>query len=258
MGVLDVAPGEIAVLPRGIRFSVTLPDTTARGYICENAGTAFTLPQSGRAGGLAYARHFLTPIASYEDKTGEFELIAKADGTLWQARIDHSPLDVVAWQGNYAPYKYNLDNFMALGAAAFDQPDPFVFTVLTSPGNVDFMAYTPRWQVAENTFRRPCFSRSASSVWTGLIHGKYEGKSDGGLVPGGVALHNRMVADGPDTGAWEVATTEKAVPEQLSDTLSFSFVTPALLRPTVQAMNQGLQQEYAAIWQNLPKNFKSV
>ncbi|HEY3461112.1 MAG TPA: homogentisate 1,2-dioxygenase, partial [Casimicrobiaceae bacterium] len=161
LGVLDVAPGEIVVVPRGVRFAVALPGDRARGYVCENYGAGFRLPELGPIGanGLANARDFLYPVAAYDEREGDFALIAKFGGTLWRAPIDHSPLDVVAWHGNYAPYKYDLARFNAVNTVTFDHPDPSIFTVLTSPSdtpgtaNVDFVIFPPRWMVAEATFR---------------------------------------------------------------------------------------------------------
>jgi homogentisate 1,2-dioxygenase len=267
MGVLDVAPGEIAVIPRGVKFSVTLPDTIARGYICENYGVPFTLPELGPIGadGLAYPRHFLYPVAAFEDKTGEFELLAKFDNTVWQAKIGHSPLDVVAWHGNYAPYKYNLDNFMTIGSVSYDHVDPSVFTVLTSPSytrdvgsNVDFVIFPPRWSVAENTFRLPWFHRNMMSEFMGLIRGNYEAKEGGGFEPGGASLHNCMSAHGPDVTAWEKGANEKLEPQKVEGALAFMFESRYVFRPTVQALATGLQPGYANVWQGFPKNFKSV
>ena len=62
-GILDVAPGEISVIPRGIKFRVVLQDDEARGYICENYGTAFELPERGPVGSTGFAndRDFMCP-----------------------------------------------------------------------------------------------------------------------------------------------------------------------------------------------------
>ncbi|MEC9484136.1 MAG: homogentisate 1,2-dioxygenase, partial [Halomonas sp.] len=182
LGALKVVSGEIAVVPRGIKFQVKLGDgaEAARGYICENYGSPFELPGLGPIGanGLANPRDFLAPVASYEDVSGDFELVAKFSGRLWAARLDHSPLDVVAWHGNYAPYKYDLARFNTINTVSFDHPDPSIFTVLTSasdtPGmaNIDFVIFPPRWMVAEHTFRPPYFHRNLMSEFMGLIHGE--------------------------------------------------------------------------------------
>ncbi|HEX2059659.1 MAG TPA: homogentisate 1,2-dioxygenase, partial [Thermoanaerobaculia bacterium] len=178
LGLLELQPGEIAVIPRGAKFRVELQGDDARGYVCENHGANFRLPDLGPIGsnGLANPRDFLTPVAAYEDVDGDFELLAKFDGKLWSARIDHSPLDVVAWHGNYAPYKYDLAKFNVINTVSFDHPDPSIFTVLTSPSdtpgtaNCDFVIFPPRWMVAEDTFRPPYFHRNIMNEYMGLIY----------------------------------------------------------------------------------------
>ena len=185
LGNIDVKPGEIAVIPRGTKFRVELIDNDARGYLCENFGLPFRLPDLGPIGsnGLSNPRDCLTPVAAFEDQDGDFELVAKFGGRLWTARIDHSPLDVVAWHGNYAPYKYDLAHFNAIGTVSFDHPDPSIFTVLTSPSettgvaNCDFVIFPPRWMVAEHTFRPPYFHRNVMNEYMGLIKGTYDAKA---------------------------------------------------------------------------------
>ena len=186
LGRIAIEPQEIAVIPRGVRFRVDLPDGEARGYICENFGALFRLPDLGVIGsnGLANPRDFLTPAAWYEDVEGDFELLAKFSGRLWSARIGHSPLDVVAWHGNYAPYKYDLRRFNAIGSISYDHPDPSIFLVLQSPSDtpgvdsIDFVIFPPRWLTAENTFRPPWFHRNVASEFMGLIHGAYDAKAE--------------------------------------------------------------------------------
>jgi homogentisate 1,2-dioxygenase len=265
LGVLDVAPGEIALVPRGVRFAVDLADTAspARGYVCENYGEQFRLPELGPIGanGLANARDFLAPVAAYSAHEGEFELVAKFGGRLWRAPIDHSPLDVVAWHGNYAPYKYDLARFNAINTVSFDHPDPSIFTVLTSPSdrtgiaNVDFVIFPPRWLVAEDTFRPPWFHRNAMSEYMGLIRGAYDAKAEG-FVPGGASLHNAMSGHGPDAATHERATHAALAPQKLGETLAFMFETPVVIKPTKFALETSqLQNEYFQCWQTIKKNF---
>jgi homogentisate 1,2-dioxygenase len=263
MGNLDVKPGEMVVLPRGVRFSVELPDGSARGYICENYGATLRLPELGPIGsnGLANPRDFLTPVAAYEDKEGRFELVAKFNGQLWAAEISHSPLDVVAWHGNYAPYKYDLSLFNTINTVSFDHPDPSIFTVLTSPSdtpgtaNVDFVIFPPRWMVAENTFRPPWFHRNIMSEYMGLIHGAYDAKAEG-FVPGGGSLHNSMSGHGPDAATFERASEVALAPHKIENTLAFMFESRYIIRPTAHALAAPqLQKNYLECWQGLKKNF---
>ncbi|HEX3896603.1 MAG TPA: homogentisate 1,2-dioxygenase [Rudaea sp.] len=264
LGVIEVEPQEVAVIPRGVRFRVELPDGQARGYAAENFGAMLRLPELGPIGsnGLANARDFLTPVASFEDAEGEFELVAKFQGKLWSARIDHSPLDVVAWHGNYAPYKYDLRLFNAIGSISYDHPDPSIFTVLTSPSdtpgvaNMDFVIFPPRWLVAEHTFRPPWFHRNIASEFMGLVHGAYDAKA-GGFVPGGASLHNCMSGHGPDAASFEKAThADTTKPDHVTDTMAFMFETRNVIRPTKQALESPhLQRDYYACWQGLKKHF---
>ncbi len=264
LGIVEVEPGEIAVIPRGTKFRVELTGADARGYICENYGANFRLPDLGPIGsnGLANPRDFLTPVAAFEDVEGDFELIAKFGGRLWTARIDHSPLDVVAWHGNYAPYKYDLAKFNVINTVSFDHPDPSIFTVLTSPSdtpglaNCDFAIFPPRWMVAEGTFRPPYFHRNVMNEYMGLIFGTYDAKAEG-FVPGSGSLHNCMSGHGPDAPTFDAASSAKLEPVFLADTLAFMFETRHIIRPTRFALETPLlQRDYWRCWSGIKKNFK--
>jgi homogentisate 1,2-dioxygenase len=264
MGRIELEPQEIAVIPRGVRFQVALPDGQARGYICENFGALFRLPDLGVIGsnGLANPRDFLTPSAWYEDKEGDFELLTKFGGRLWSAPIGHSPLDVVAWHGNFAPYKYDLRRFNTIGSISYDHPDPSIFLVLQSPSavpgvdSIDFVIFPPRWLAAENTFRPPWFHRNVASEFMGLIHGEYDAKAEG-FMPGGASLHNCMTGHGPDADTFEKASrSDTSRPGKVADTMAFMFETPLVIKPTQFALETSqLQSEYFQCWQNLKKNF---
>ena len=261
MGRLDVSPGEIAVIPRGVRFRVEIGTPGARGYVCENYGASFRLPELGPIGsnGLASPRHMLAPVAAFEDVSEPTEVIAKFGGHLWSAKLGHSPLDVVAWHGNYHPYKYDLARFNAMNTVTFDHPDPSIFTVLTSPSdsrgvaNVDFVIFPPRWMVAENTFRPPYFHRNVMSEFMGLVRGKYDAK-EGGFVPGGGSLHNAMSGHGPDQASYAKAISGELSPQYLGDTLAFMFESRYLFEPTAFALNTPtLDKGYDRVWEGFPK-----
>jgi homogentisate 1,2-dioxygenase len=265
LGIVDVEPQEIAVIPRGVRFQVTLPDGEARGYICENFGALLQLPDLGVIGsnGLANPRDFLTPQAAFEDREGDFELVAKFAGNLWRASIGHSPLDVVAWHGNYAPYKYDLRHFNTIGSISYDHPDPSIFLVLQSPSDtpgvdtLDFVIFPPRWLAAENTFRPPWFHRNVASEFMGLIEGQYDAKSEG-FRPGGASLHNCMSGHGPDAPTFEKASVaDTTQPHKVDATMAFMFETRDVIRPTASALNSPLlQPDYYQCWQGFNKHFK--
>ena len=265
LGVIELEPQEIAVIPRGVRFRVGLPDGQARGYVCENFGTAFRLPDMGPIGsnGLANARDFLTPHAAYEDSDTPCELVAKFGGHLWRTELTHSPLDVVAWHGNYAPYKYDLRRFNTIGSISYDHPDPSIFLVLQAPsenplfGNIDFAIFPPRWLAAENTFRPPWFHRNVASEFMGLIHGVYDAKA-AGFVPGGASLHNCMSGHGPDAQTFDKASSsDTSTPVKVGDTMAFMFETRTIIRPTPFALDGGLLQgDYFECWQGLRRHFE--
>ena len=262
-GVLEVPPLHIGVIPRGIKFRVVLPDGKARGYICENYGACFRLPDLGPIGanGLANPRDFETPAAAYEDREGDFRMIAKFQGHLWEAEIGHSPLDVVAWHGNYAPYRYDLMRFQTINTVSFDHPDPSIFTVLTAPSeihgtaNCDFVIFPPRWMVAEETFRPPWFHRNFMNEFMGLISGAYDAKAEG-FLPGGASLHNCMAGHGPDAETFEKASGASLGPEKIGETMAFMFETRFAVRTTPFALQTDLRQpDYYECWQGLKKNF---
>jgi homogentisate 1,2-dioxygenase len=248
-----------------VKFRVELTGEDARGYVCENFGSSFRLPDLGPIGsnGLANPRDFLAPVAAYEDRDGDFTLTAKFGGRLWSAGIDHSPLDVVAWHGNYVPYKYDLSRFNAINTVSFDHPDPSIFTVLTSPSdtagvaNCDFVIFPPRWMVAEDTFRPPYFHRNVMNEYMGLIFGTYDAKAEG-FVPGGGSLHNCMSGHGPDAATFEAATKAKLKPQYIEDSLAFMFETRYIIRPTRFALETpALQRDYWKCWQGLRKHFEA-
>src|SRR5436190_6865870 len=255
LGKLTVAPGEVAVVPRGVKFRVELLEKQARGYVCENYGAPFRLPELGPIGsqGLAQTRDFMAPVAAFEE-TGRCELVAKFMGALWASAFEHSPLDVVAWHGDYAPYKYELARFMAINTVSFDHPDPSIFTVLTSPSgqpgvaNCDFVVFPPRWLVAEDTFRPPWFHRNVMSELMGLIHGEYDAKA-GGFLPGGVSIHNCMSAHGPDLATFERASAGELKPQKLDGGLAFMWESRYVFRPTRFALGaRQLQKDYDTVW----------
>ena len=267
LGILDVKPGEVVIVPRGMAFSVALPDGASRGYVCENYGAHFRLPELGPIGsnGLANARDFLVPVAAFDAVTapaGGFEIIKKYGGRLWSARQVCSPFNVVAWHGNLVPCKYDTANFMTIGSISYDHPDPSIFTVLTSPSdtpgtsNCDFVIFPPRWLVAENTFRPPWYHRNLMSEFMGLVYGQYDAKPVG-FEPGGASLHNCMVPHGPDAEAFEKASTAELVPHKLDNTLAFMFESRYRFVPTAFAMEgDALQRNYRDCWSGLSDQFR--
>ncbi|MBO1331933.1 homogentisate 1,2-dioxygenase [Streptomyces sp. VRA16 Mangrove soil] len=268
-GLLAVDPGEVALIPRGVRFRVELLDESARGYVCENYGAPFQLPDLGPIGanGLANVRDFRAPVAAYEDRAdaaGAVEVVNKFCGNLWTATYDHSPLDVVAWHGNHVPYVYDLRRFNVIGTISYDHPDPSIFTVLTSPSDtpglagVDFVVFAPRWLVGEDTFRPPYFHRNVMSEYMGLIEGAYDAKTagEGGFVPGGGSLHNMMSAHGPDRETFDRASAAELKPQRVDDGLAFMFETRWPVVATEQAAGAGhLQRGYDDVWRGLERHF---
>lgn len=262
-GIIDIEPAEICIIPRGVIFKVELIDGPARAYVCENYGGAFTLPDRGPIGAncLANPRDFLTPVAAYEDKEEPSSLFVKWGGELYRTDIAQSPLDVVAWHGNYAPYKYDLRHFSPVNAVLFDHPDPSIFTVLTAPSetpgtaNIDFVIFPERWSVAENTFRPPWYHRNLMSEFMGLIYGVYDAKPEG-FVPGGMSLHNQMLPHGPDTNAFEHASNVELKPVKMEGTMAFMFETRFPQRVTKYAAElPQLQETYLDCWRDLKKHF---
>ncbi|MDE2566812.1 MAG: homogentisate 1,2-dioxygenase [Burkholderiales bacterium] len=263
LGVLAARPGEVLLIPRGLAFKVALPDGPSRGYVCENYGAAFRLPELGPIGsnGLANARDFHAPQAAFEADAADYRIVRKVGGRLWINRQRGTPFNVVAWHGNLAPLVYDTANFMALGSISFDHPDPSIFTVLTSPSdtpgvaNCDFVIFPPRWLVMEDTFRPPWYHRNVMSEFMGLIHGQYDAKPEG-FKPGGASLHNAMVPHGPDAEAFERASQAELRPHKLEATLAFMFETRWRLHPTAWAMAPERRDlRYAECWAPLQDRF---
>jgi homogentisate 1,2-dioxygenase len=258
LGCMDIGPGTVAVIPRGVRFRVEV-DGDSRGYVAENHGLPLRLPELGPIGsnGLANSRDFETPVAWFEDRDEPTEVIQKSLGSLWTTTLDHSPLDVVAWHGNYAPYRYDLARFNTIGTISYDHPDPSIFTVLTSPSNVpgranaDFVIFPPRWMVGEDTFRPPWFHRNVMSEAMGLIHGAYDAKAEG-FAPGGLSLHNLMSGHGPDVESWHTASEAELKPVKIEGTMAFMVETCWPYRPTAWALERS-QPDYDQAWTGFPK-----
>ena len=263
MGRMDVSPGEICLIPRGMMFKIILLDDSVRGYVCENYGAKFTLPDRGPIGAncLANPRDFKTPVAAFEDKESPCTVTIKWCGRFYRTEIGHSPLDVVAWHGNYAPFKYDLANYSPVGAILFDHPDPSIFTVLTAPteeagtANIDFVIFPPRWMVAEHTFRPPWYHRNIMSEFMGLVHGQYDAKEEG-FVPGGMSLHNMMLPHGPDAMGFEKASNADLKPQKLDNTLAFMFETRFPQHMTKFAASlETVQDDYIDCWAELDRKF---
>ena len=257
-GRLEVPPGTVGLVPRGVKFRVEV-EGESRGYVAENHGLPLRLPELGPIGsnGLANPRDFETPVAWFEERDELTEVIQKSLGSLWTTTLDHSPLDVVAWHGNYAPYRYDLSHFNTIGTISFDHPDPSIFTVLTSPSNVpgranaDFVIFPPRWMVAEDTFRPPWFHRNVMSEAMGLIYGAYDAKAEG-FQPGGLSLHNLMSGHGPDLESWRNASEAELKPAKIEGTMAFMVETCWPYRPTQYALDRA-QPDYDMAWAGFPK-----
>ncbi|MFZ1344116.1 homogentisate 1,2-dioxygenase [Thiothrix eikelboomii] len=263
-GILELVPGEIAVIPRGMKWRVVLLNATARGYVCENYGHPLILAERGPVGANGYAndRDFQTPVAAFEDREGAFELVTKFMGQNYVCDLSHSPLDVVAWTGNSVPYKYDLARFNVMNTVSYDHPDPSIFTVLTSPSgqagvaNVDFVIFPPRWMVAEATFRPPWYHRNFMSEFMGLILGVYDAKDSGGFDPGGASLHNSFSPHGPEAAVFEKASHAELKPQRYENTLAFMFESRYVIQPTRFALQTpALQTDYVECWAGLTKHF---
>ena len=263
LGIIDLAPQEIAVIPRGLLYRVEVLNGPARGFVCENYGQTFALPSRGPIGAncLANRRDFKTPVAAFEDHETPSRVVIKWCGQFHETEIGHSPLDVVAWHGNYAPYKYNLNDYCPVGAILFDHPDPSIDTVLTAPSgvegtaNIDFVLFRDRWNVAEDTFRPPWYHKNIMSELMGNIYGQYDAKPQG-FVPGGMSLHNMMLPHGPDKEAFEKASNATLEPQKLANTMSFMFETRFPQHLTQFAAQEApLQDDYIDCWSDIEKKF---
>ena len=261
LGVMTLRPGFVGVVPRGVKFRVELLDGVARGYVCENHGQPFRLPELGPIGsnGLANVRDFGSPVAAFEDEATTTEIVLKFGGRMWASQLGRSPFDVVAWHGNNVPYCYDLARFNVIASVSYDHTDPSVYTVLTSPSdtpgtaNVDFVVFAPRWLVAEHTFRPPWFHRNFMNEYMGLISGTYDSKAEG-FVPGGGSLHNCMVGHGPDVTTYQRAIAAELAPHKIDDSLAFMFESRYVFVPTMFAQTtSALQAAYDDCWSGFPK-----
>lgn len=265
-GNLRVGPWELAIVQRGMTCQINLADGTelAKGYFLENFGDQFVIPDLGPIGissGLAHPRHFIAPEACFEEEEGDFQLVTKAEGHLFRSSLSYSPLDVVAWYGNFTPYKYDMRLFMAINTVTHDHPDPSIGTVLSSytgkPGlaNVDFVIFPPRWMVGEGTFRPPWFHRNYMSEFMGFIQGSYDAKPDV-MAPGACTIHNKFRPHGPDATAVAKGTAaDVSKPDRYSGSLAFMWETRLAWHPTEWALAHLHNTPYPLCWEKLEKRF---
>ena len=241
-------------------------DGPARGYLCENYGAKFTLPYRGPIGAncLANPRDFKTPVAAFEDKEAPCRLTVKWCGKFYACELDHSPLDVVAWHGNYAPYKYDLRTFAPIGALLFDHPDPSIFTVLTAPSgeegtaNVDFVIFPERWSVAEHSFPPALVSHEYHE----RVHGAYPRavRSQGARLPAGRHVAAQLhAAAWTGRGIFRARLGGRAEPVKLANTLAFMFETRFPQHLTRYAAElETLQEDYSECWAGFKKRFNGA
>ncbi|KAH7409553.1 homogentisate 1,2-dioxygenase [Cadophora sp. MPI-SDFR-AT-0126] len=265
-GPLFVQPGEICVIQRGIRYRVELPDGPSRGYILEIWGSNFDLPELGPLGanGLANSRDFLTPKAKYEIKKERWEIVYKLGGKFFKSTQGHSPFDVVAWHGNYVPFKYDLTKFVNVGSISVDHIDPSIFCVLTAKSRdptaplADFLIFSPRWDVASHTYRPPYYHRNVASELMGLIYGGYGGRSDS-FQPGGVSFECGMVPHGVAYEEFKAASAEPPPEMQISKgAVAFMFESSRPFTITDYAWNSKKKHEHEPkMWDNLVDNFST-
>ncbi|RSL87550.1 hypothetical protein CDV31_016235 [Fusarium ambrosium] len=247
-GKLLVRQQEIAVIPRGIKYRVTLPEgKEARGYVLELYQGHFRLPELGIIGsiGLANPRDFQVPTASFDGKIesqgdtqvavandgrGEWTIISRLDTKLWFATQDSTPFDVAGWQGTLYPYKYDVRRFNYIGNLNYDHADPSVFVVLTSqsygkePGTavVDFAAVGEHWHPAQHTLRVPWYHRNTASEFVFPIIAEQDPKSrlntSDTFGPWGAWLNANMVTHGSNEqeyAEWQAKDT--LTPMKLQD-----------------------------------------
>ncbi|GAD98612.1 homogentisate 1,2-dioxygenase, putative [Paecilomyces variotii No. 5] len=209
LGRMMVLPGELFVIPAGLRFKVSLPDGPSRGYIQEIFGSHFELPDLGPIGsnGLALPQDFEIPVASYDLDTSSWEIITKLAGKLYHYEQAHTPFDVVGWHGNYVPYKYEIEKLLALSSSK-DQLDPSAYTILTAKSKIpgvsitDFCAFTPKWVNSLNSWRPPYYHRTMGAEVMGMVRGEYGGSAKT-LEPGALTCDNAYVPHGETYDAWK-------------------------------------------------------
>jgi homogentisate 1,2-dioxygenase len=268
LGHILLRPNEILIIPRGIRYRVTLPEGPIRGYILEVYQGHFQLPELGPIGSncLANARDFQAPVASFDqDTSSQWNTIAKFNGAIFRAVQHHTPFDVVAWHGLYYPYKYDLGRFNAIGSISFDHVDPSIYTVLTAPSDrvgtaiADFVIFPPRWIVQEDTFRPPWYHRNIMSEFMGLIQGEYDAKAGSGFQPAGASLHNVMSAHGPDAATNEKARNAELLPVKVGEgSMAFMFESTMMIGITDWALSEcnKVQKDYnEESWESLKPHF---
>ena len=272
MGKLLVKIGEFAVIPAGVKFRVMIPgneDIQHQGWICEIYGTHLHLPELGPLGanGLANPQDFKIPVADFSNEKGEYRIFAKFLGKFFVAESENSPLDIVAWRGNYYPFKYDFRNYNTMNSVSFDHPDPSIFTVLSAmsstPGVaiLDLVVFKQRFMVAENTFRPPYYHRNIMTEFMGNIYGEYDAKPSGGFEPGCSSLHSPMTPHGPESSVFEKASTAELEPVKYKDTMSFMFESCFVLRIANSAIGStGVpveDEKYHDCWKGFQNHFNS-
>ncbi|EOO02373.1 putative homogentisate -dioxygenase protein [Phaeoacremonium minimum UCRPA7] len=223
-GHLMVRPGELAVIQAGMRFTVRLPDGVGRGYIQEVFGSHYELPELGPVGsnGMALARDFEIPVASFDVDQSKWTIVVKLVGQLFAYEQNHTPFDVVAWHGTYAPYKYAMEKFINSATVDRDQSDPSIYCVLTAKSKIpgvslsDFLIFTPKWSVTRNTFRPPYYHRNVATELMGMIYGTWAGSATL-LEPGGLTYEPSYMPHGESYERWKEATSVDLQPQRMGE-----------------------------------------
>jgi homogentisate 1,2-dioxygenase len=269
LGWLSVPIGSILFVPRGLKFAIGLPENVGRGWVLEVFGTKLRLPERGLVGsnGLAEARHFRAPHASYEDREcpDGFQHVTKTGGRLFEATHTFSPFDVVAWYGNHAPFVYDLMHFAPVASVRFDHQDPSIFTVLTAPLDdhgravADFVFFPPRWEVIEHSFRPPFAHRNAASEVNMVVRTPKPYST--GYEPGCTFLSPLLTAHGVGTKTYDAILDlphdHVDPPQRIPDESLWAMVESALpFRTTAWARDtELLDATFLSAFEGMKKRF---
>lgn len=259
-GALEVEPGEVLLLPRGLRVSILVPDGEAQGYAAEIFAGHFQLPERGPIGanGLVDERHFRGPTPYYEDRLAPgFRMTHKFGGALSEATQDHSPFDVVGWHGAYLPLAYRFSAFSPVSNTAFDHTDPSAFTVLSAAldeegaNALDLVVFPARWDPTEHTFKPPYFHRNVTTEINGIIE---DPSLNAPFTTGMVFVTPSMTPHGVRAGAVErfLAKSDEAADrptKSSSKSLWFQFETALHFHRTEWAKRTDLAKEdWPDVW----------
>jgi len=207
-GPLNFEPGDYIYLPKGTSYQVR-PETTDNLFLIIRSVAELTWPDRGLLGKQAFIDPMMVespePVA-HADEPGEWELRVLRGGERTSFFYPYHPLDVVGWQGDLSPIRFNVRDLRPIVSARYHLA-PTVHGTLFSD-TCSICTFAPRPLESDEACEKvPYFHRNVD--WDELIfYHSGEFFSRGGIEPAAMTLHPQGVHHGPQPNARNAARTK--------------------------------------------------